>query len=67
MKFISSFVFMILLALALFIPNSSWSQVQGIDGSWYMGEKELSVEIYDGGWRFRVINQAGKNVYRKSL
>ena len=67
MKFISSFVFMVILALALFIPNSSWSQVQGIDGTWYMGEKEFTVEIYDGGWRFRVTNQAGKRLPEKPL
>lgn len=67
MKFISSFVFLVLFALALFIPNSSWSQVQGIDGTWYAGEKPLTVEIYDGGWRFSVINEAGRKATGKAF
>ncbi|TFG77416.1 MAG: hypothetical protein E4H21_03355 [Thermodesulfobacteriales bacterium] len=48
-------VLMVLLSL----PQNSWSQVQGIDGTWYIGEKPVSVEIYDHGWRFSLTDESG--------
>ncbi|MGB2691907.1 MAG: hypothetical protein WBB48_09465 [Thermodesulfobacteriota bacterium] len=55
--------FMILLSL----PQNSWSQVEGIDGTWYMGEKSVSVEIYDHGWRFTVTNESGEKSVGKAF
>jgi hypothetical protein len=59
-------VFMVM-AVSLFVPRVSWSQVEGIDGTWYFGEKPLRVEVYDNGWRLSVTNEAGQRANGKAL
>ncbi len=56
-----------IMVVSLFVPQTSWSQVQGIDGTWYFGEKPLSVEIYDSGWRFSVTDESGHKTHGKSF
>lgn len=56
--FVSASIIAVLMVL-LSLPQNSWSQVKGIDGTWYFGEKPLTVEIYDSGWRFSVTNEDG--------
>ncbi len=64
--FLKGFIY-IALAVSFLLPQTSWSQVQGIDGTWYFGQKPLIVEIYDGGWRFSVTNEAGHKSYGKAF
>jgi|GEM_PF-1733295 len=52
---------------SLITINSSWSQVEGIDGTWYFGEKPLSLTIYDSGWRFTVTDQDGNKSHGKAF
>lgn len=63
------FIFGTLLATLLSIAafQNSWSQVEGIDGTWYFGEKPLSVESYDNGWRFSVTNESGEKSTGKAF
>ena len=62
--------YVLLTIIAVFFclnANLSWSQVQGIDGTWYSGEKMLTVEIYDDGWRFNVTDEAGQKSIGKAF
>ena len=61
------FTSLFVLAVLIFTPQSSWSQVDGIDGTWYFGEKPLTVEVYDGGWRLSVTNEAGNKAHGKGI
>jgi len=56
-----------LLIFSLVTINSSWSQVHGIDGTWYFGEKPLSLTTYDSGWRFTVTDQDGNKSHGKAF
>jgi len=67
MKYFLSLTVFAIMALSLFVPQTSWSQVQGIDGTWYLGEKPLSVEVYDRGWRFSVTDESGQKAHGKAL
>ena len=52
MNLASRVIGFVALSALFFIPQTSWSQVEGIDGTWYFGEKPVSIEVYDSGWRF---------------
>jgi len=67
MKFKLFWAVFALIVLFSFSPDSSWSQVEGIDGTWYFGEKPLSVEIYDSGWRFSVTDESGRKSHGKAF
>lgn len=67
MKGILPYALSVITAVLFFAPGLSWSQVQGIDGTWYFGEKQLTVEIYDGGWRFSVTNETGRKSTGKAF
>lgn len=68
MKGILSYVLSVMVAVFLCLSTiQAWSQVQGIDGTWYSGEKALTVEIYDDGWRFNVTDEAGQKSYGKAF
>ncbi len=67
MKYVLLVTVFAIMAVSLFVPQTSWSQVQGIDGTWYFGEKPLSVEIYDRGWRFSVTDESGQKTHGKSF
>jgi len=56
-----------IMAVSFFVPRTSWSQVEGIDGTWYFGEKPLSVEVYDIGWKFSVTDESGSKSHGKAL
>ena len=64
MKGIIFFLFFVLVVLFSF---NSHAQVQGIDGTWYLGEKQLVVEIYDGGWRYSVTDETGHKSHGKAF
>ena len=64
--FVSASIVATLMILFSFTQNS-WSQVQGIDGTWYLGEKPVSVEIYDKGWRFSVTDADGNKSHGKAF
>jgi len=55
------------LLFLLCLTQNSWSQVQGIDGTWYLGEKPVLVEIYDSGWRFSVTDESGHKSHGKAF
>ncbi len=57
----------IVMAASLLAPQVSWSQVEGIDGTWYFGQKPLTVHVYDSGWRLSVTNEAGQRAVGKAL
>lgn len=67
MKGILPYALTAIAAVLFFGTSLSWSQVQGIDGTWYSGEKPLTVEIYDGGWRFTITNDAGQQSIGKAF
>ena len=68
MKWKYPYILFVMLALLICLgPTLSWSQVRGIDGTWYAGEKSLTVEIYDDGWRFNVTNEAGQKSIGKAF
>lgn len=67
MKYVLFVTVFAIMVVSLFVPQSSWSQVHGIDGTWYFGEKPLTVEIYDSGWRFSVTNETGQRADGKAL
>ena len=56
-----------LLVFSLVITKSSWPQVHGIEGTWYFGEKPLSLTIYDSGWRFTVTDEEGNKSHGKAF
>ena len=64
--FLKGFIY-IALAMSFLVPQTSWSQVQGIGGTWYYGQKALNVEIYDDGWRFSVTDEAGLKSHGKAF
>ncbi len=66
-KSIMPYAIIVVFAVFCFGTNLSWSQVQGIDGTWYFGEKPLTVEIYDDGWRFSVTNETGRKSNGKAF
>ena len=47
--------------------QNSISQVEGIEGTWYFGQKPLTLEIYDKGWRFSVTDENGNKSYGKAF
>jgi len=49
------------------LTQNSWSQVEGIDGTWYTGQKPLTLEIYDSGWRFSVTDESGNKSHGKAF
>ena len=67
MKGITPYALLVLIAVLYFSTSLSWSQVQGIEGTWYFGEQPLTVEIYDDGWRFSVTNEIGKKSIGKAF
>ena len=67
MKYISYVAILSILVVSVFLTQNSWSQVEGIDGTWYIGEKTVSVEIYDNGWRFSVTDDAGHKSHGKAF
>jgi len=67
MKYVLLVTVFAIMAVSLFVPQTSWSQVQGIDGTWYFGEKPLTVEVYDKGWRFSVTDESGNKTLGKSF
>ena len=56
-----------LLVFSLVITKSSLSQVHGIDGTWYFGEKPLSLTTFDSGWRFTVTDEEGNESHGKAF
>ncbi len=67
MKCLLSYLLFALLVLFCFNSVPSLAQVQGIDGTWYVGEKPLVVETYDSGWRFSVTDEAGQKSHGKAF
>ena len=67
MKYFNYVAILSILVVSVFLSQNSWSQVEGIDGTWYFGEKPLTVEIYDSGWRFSVMNEEGNKSHGKAF
>lgn len=67
MKYFISASIAAALIILLSLPVNSWSQVKGIDGTWYFGEKPLSLQIYDSGWRFSVTDENGNKSQGKAF
>ncbi len=67
MKYFVSVSIIAALIILLSLPQNSWSQVEGIDGTWYTGEKSVSVHVYDQGWRFSVTDETGTKSLGKAF
>lgn len=67
MKYFVSASTIAALIVLLSLPQNSWSQVEGIDGTWYTGEKSVSVHVYDQGWRFSVTDETGTKSLGKAF
>lgn len=67
MKYFVSASTIAALIILLSLPQNSWSQVEGIDGTWYTGEKSVSVHVYDQGWRFSVTDETGTKSLGKAF
>lgn len=67
MKYLGIGTLTVALITLLALTQISSAQVSGIDGTWYFGEKPLTVQIYDSGWRFNVTNAEGDKSHGKAF
>ena len=59
--------FSAIIMLSFLAVNTSWSQVEGIDGTWYAGQKAMTVKTYDSGWRLSVTDENGNKSHGKAF